>query len=297
MPEPQPLCIYEKRDPNIAIIRLNRPEKKNAISRDLYWALDEAWQKAKADDDVWSIILTGSGDAFCAGGDLKENLAFAKGEMKGPRSGPRPYSNTRALQMHKPIIAAINGYAVGGGFSLALSCHIRYCVPASKFGCSEVRWSHMAAWPSYVCQLPTGWAYWFALSGQMIDADTAFRLGLVQKVCEPDKLIDDCVQLCTTINRNGRLIAAHTMMTVISLPRRRNSSSTSSPFLIGISISSRIKSGAAVSARSKHSCPLAAVIVLAPRLLSVSLKISRISGSSSATSMAPLRVFILKVSF
>src|ERR1044072_10060935 len=80
--EPQPLCIYEKRDPNIAIIRLNRPEKKNAISRDLYWALDESWQKAKADDDVWSIILTGSGDAFCAGGDLKENLAFAKGEMK-----------------------------------------------------------------------------------------------------------------------------------------------------------------------------------------------------------------------
>ena len=69
----------------------------------------------------------------------------------------------------------------------------------------------MAAWPSYVCQLPTGWAYWLALSGQMIDADTAFRLGLVQKVCEPDKLIDDCVQLCTTINRNGRLIAAHTM--------------------------------------------------------------------------------------
>ena len=95
MAEPGPLCVYEKRDPHIAIIRLNRPEKKNAISRDLYWALDECWQKAKSDDDVWSIILTGSGDAFCVGGDLKENLAFAKGEMKGPRSGPRPYSNTK----------------------------------------------------------------------------------------------------------------------------------------------------------------------------------------------------------
>ncbi len=59
MAEPGPLCIYEKRDPHIAIIKLNRPEKKNAISRDLYWALDECWQKAKADDDVWSIILTG----------------------------------------------------------------------------------------------------------------------------------------------------------------------------------------------------------------------------------------------
>ena len=90
MAEPGPLCVYEKRDPHIAIIRLNRPEKKNAISRDLYWALDECWQKAKSDDDVWSIILTGTADAFCVGGDLKENLAFAKGEMKGPRSGPRP---------------------------------------------------------------------------------------------------------------------------------------------------------------------------------------------------------------
>ena len=88
MAEPGPLCIYEKRDPHIAIIRLNRPEKKNAISRDLYWALDECWQKAKADDDVWSIILTGTADAFCVGGDLKENIAFAKGEMTGPRSGP-----------------------------------------------------------------------------------------------------------------------------------------------------------------------------------------------------------------
>ena len=210
MPEPEPICIYEKREPHTAIIRLNRPEKKNAISRDLYWALDEAWHKAKDDDDVWTIILTGTADTFCVGGDLKENLAFARGEMKGPRSGPRQYGNLRALQMHKPIIAAINGYAVGGGFNLALACDIRYCVPAAKFGCSEVRWSHMAAWPNYVCQLPTGWAYWFALTGQMIDSDTAFRLGLVQKICAPDKLIDDCMELCTTINRNGRLIAAHT---------------------------------------------------------------------------------------
>ena len=210
MAEPESILIYEKREPHTAIIRLNRPEKKNSISRDLYWALDGAWQKAKEDDDVWTVILTGTADAFCVGGDLKENLAFAKGEMKGPRSGPRQYGNLRALKMHKPIIAAINGYAVGGGFNLALASNIRYCVPTAKFGCSEVRWSHMAAWPNYVCQLPTGWAYWFALTGQMVDAETAFRLGLVQKICEPDKLIDDCLELCETINRNGRLIAAHT---------------------------------------------------------------------------------------
>jgi enoyl-CoA hydratase/carnithine racemase len=111
MPEPGPLCIFEKRDPHIAIVRLNRPEKKNAISRDLYWALDECWQTAKADDDVWSIILTGTADAFCVGGDLKENLAFAKGEMKGPRSG-RASIRICAFADAQPIIAAINGYAV-----------------------------------------------------------------------------------------------------------------------------------------------------------------------------------------
>ena len=86
MAEPGPLCVYEKRDPHIAIIRLNRPEKKNSISRDLYWALDEAWHKAKDDKDVWTIILTGTADSFCSGGDLKENIAFARGEMKGERT-------------------------------------------------------------------------------------------------------------------------------------------------------------------------------------------------------------------
>ncbi len=204
------LLIYRKAEPHSAIIQLNRPDKKNSISRDLHWALDEAWQRAKDDDDVWTIILTGSGDAFCAGGDLKENLESARGEMKGPRFGPRIYSNLRDLNLNKPIIAAINGYAVGGGFSLALNCDIRYCVPAARFGCSEVRWSHMAAWPAYVCTLPLGWAYWFALTGQMVDAETAFRLGIVQKICAPDQLIDDCLELCSVINRNGRLIAAHT---------------------------------------------------------------------------------------
>jgi enoyl-CoA hydratase/carnithine racemase len=207
---PESVILYEKREPHTAIIKLNRPEKKNSISRELYNALDDAWKEAKADDDVWTIILTGSADSFCAGGDLKENIASARGEIPGRRFGTRPYSDLHALGINKPIIAAINGYAVGGGFSLALACDIRYCVPTAKFGCAEVRWSHLAAWPSYVLTLPLGWGYWFAYTGQMVDADTAFRIGIVQKICQPDKLIDDCMELCTTINRNGRLIAAHT---------------------------------------------------------------------------------------
>ena len=209
------LCLYEKRDPHIGIITMNRPEKKNAMSGGLYAAMDEAWHQAASDDDVWTVILTANGDSWCAGGDLSENIASARGQFQGPRfEGKhfpgRGYGNIRALGMNKPVIAAINGYAIGGGFGMALNCDIRYCVPTAKFGCSEVRWSHMAAWPSYLLTLPTGWGMWFALTGQMVDAETAFRIGLVQKVCEPDKLLDDAIELCTTINANGRLIAQFT---------------------------------------------------------------------------------------
>ena len=209
-----PLVIYSKPQQHTAVVQLNRPEAKNSMSRALVFALRDAWMEAKNDDDVWSIILTGSADTFCAGGDLKENLARAKGEVPPiPQvsiSGGGWYPDLQSLNLNKPIIAAVNGYAVGGGFGLALACDIRYCVPAAKFGASEVRWSHMAAWPTYMRTLPLGWGFWLAFTGQMIDSETAFRLGLVQKVSQPENLMDDCLELCETINRNGKLIAQHT---------------------------------------------------------------------------------------
>lgn len=208
------LVVYTKPQPHTAVIRLNRPEKKNAMSRELVAALSEAWEEVKRDDDVWCVVLTGSGDSFCAGGDLKENLTRARGDLPSTSqksiAGGGYYGDLHSLGINKPIIAAVNGYAVGGGFGLALACDIRYCTPNAKFGASEVRWSHMAAWPTYVRTLPLGWAFWFALTGQMVDADTAFRLGLVQKICQPEKLLDECLELCEIINRNGKLVAQHT---------------------------------------------------------------------------------------
>lgn len=210
----EPLVVYTKPLPHTAVIRLNRPEKKNAMSQDLSEALNQAWEEVKADDDVWCIVLTGTGDSFCVGGDLKENLMRARGELPPlPQkniAGGGNYADLHSLGINKPIIAAINGYAVGGGFGLALACDVRYCTPDAKFGASEVRWSHMAAWPTYVRTLPLGWAFWFAFTGQMVDADTAFRLGIVQKICQPEKLLDDCLELCEIINRNGKLVAQHT---------------------------------------------------------------------------------------
>ena len=191
---------------------LNRPEKKNAISRDLYWALDECWQKAKADDDVWCDHSDrNSADAFCVGGDLKENLAFAKGEMKGPRSGPAAIPTALAADAQTDHrrdqrLRRRRRFQPGAvvPHSLLRAGHRSSAAPK----CAGRTWPHGRAM-SANCR-PAG-RYWFALTGQMIDADTAFRLGLVQKICEPDKLIDECVELATTINRNGRLIAAHTV--------------------------------------------------------------------------------------
>ena len=94
MSEPGPLCVYEKRDPHIAIIRLNRPEKKNSISRDLYWALDEAWQKAKDDDDVWSIILTGTADCL-----LRRRRSKRKSRLR-QRRDDRPALRAAAVFEH-----------------------------------------------------------------------------------------------------------------------------------------------------------------------------------------------------
>lgn len=211
----EPLVVYEKPQAHTALIRLNRPEKKNSMSQDLQKALAEAWVETKKDDDVWTIILTGTADAFCSGGDLKENLARARGELKPWQQpegvmGRGGYPDLYSQGVNKPLIGAINGYAVGGGFALALNTDIRYCVPSAKFGASEVRWSHMAAWPNYMQTLPLGWGMWFALTGQMVDAETALRIGLVQKICEPENLIEDCLELAEIINRNGKLIGQHT---------------------------------------------------------------------------------------
>jgi enoyl-CoA hydratase/carnithine racemase len=211
MAEPGPLCIYEKRDPHIAIIKLNRPEKKNAISRDLYWALDEAWHKAKDDDDVWTIISDRQRGRFLLRRRLERKLAFAKGEMTGPRSGPRPYSTPASLQCTSRSFAR-NQRLCGRRRLSAWRCHA-ISATACRQRSSAAPKCAGRIWPlaELLCQIPRVGLTGFALTGQMVDADTAFRSGWCKRSAEPDKLIDDCIELATTINRNGRLIAQHTM--------------------------------------------------------------------------------------
>jgi len=210
--------LLEKRN-KIAYVTLNRPEKRNSANRALQNALGEAWQEVNRDPNVWIAILTGAGDeSFCAGGDLGENLARARGEVAadtatapvGERPNPAGYAGI--YDVFKPVIAAVNGYAAGGGFGLALSCDIRLCSENARFGASEVRWSHMAGGQAYILPrtVPLGWAFWFCLTGQFIDAPTAYNIGIVQGVYPQALLMEEATKLADTINANGQIVVQQT---------------------------------------------------------------------------------------
>lgn len=210
--------LYERRN-RIAYVTINRPEKRNAANAAVQSALGDAWLEINRDPDVWIAILTGAGtEAFCAGGDLGDNLARARGELApqptigpiGERPHPPGYAGIQ--EVFKPIIAAVNGYAAGGGFGLALSCDIRLCSENARFGSSEVRWSHMAGGQAYILPrtIPLGWAFWFCLTGQFIDAETAFRIGIVQGVYPQAQLMDEATNLADTICANGQVVVQQT---------------------------------------------------------------------------------------
>lgn len=204
----------------IAYVTINRPERRNAVNHEVRKGLAAAWKEIRDNDDIWIGILTGAGDtAFCAGGDLAENLARSRGEFIPPElktaegRAMMSYANyLRELELYKPIIAAVNGYAAGGGFGLALACDIRLCSENARFGCSEVRWSHMAGSQAYVLArtIPLGWAFWLTLTGQFIDAQTAYTIGLVQGVYPQDKLMEEATRLAETINANGKIVVQGT---------------------------------------------------------------------------------------
>lgn len=140
------ILLCEKKD-KVVTLTINRPERSNAISLELAERLEKAWAQFREDEDSWVCILTGVGEkAFCSGWDL---LDQAEGNRKGlglPKNMPQywPY------EIWKPIICAINGYAIAGGFQLAQDCDVRIASETAEFGIAETRWN-MPAW--WVCDI------------------------------------------------------------------------------------------------------------------------------------------------
>ncbi len=204
-----PYVTYEKRG-HIAIITLNRPERMNALGRELSAELRDAEAEFARDDDIWLGIYTGAGDrAFCAGLDLKEAAQQGSGGVTGASSGTSPISRfERIAPDHgKVTIAAINGAAYGGGLEMALGCDIRICAENARMALAEVKVGLCPPGGSFNLPRLVGLSnsMWLLLSGEPVDAGEALRMGLVTRVVPSAELLDTAVEMGETIVANAPL--------------------------------------------------------------------------------------------
>ena len=191
----------------IATLTVNRPDKLNALNAALIGELGEAIDEMQSRDDVGGIILTGGGRAFVAGADISE-LANVTA-LEGKRLARRGQEIFRRFETSpKPTVAAVNGFALGGGCELAMACQIRIASEAAKFGQPEVK---LGLIPGYggTQRLPRlvgrGRALQLLLTGEMIDAQEAYRIGLVNRVVAADQLLPAATAMIQQMLMNAPL--------------------------------------------------------------------------------------------
>ena len=191
----------------LATVTLNRPDKLNALNEEMIEELGQAVDEIRDRTDIGGVIVTGAGRAFVAGADITE-LARAGGiEAKAlSRRGQLVFSRLEALP--KPVVAAVNGFALGGGCELAMACHVRVASDAAKFGQPEVR---LGLIPGYggTQRLPRlvgkGHALQLLLTGETIDAAEALRIGLVNRVVPAADLIKAATEMAGPMLANAPL--------------------------------------------------------------------------------------------
>jgi enoyl-CoA hydratase/carnithine racemase len=216
--------LYEKRE-RIARFTLNRPDALNALDDRLNDALWEAWGDFARDPDVDVAILTGAGKAFCAGADLKTFVPrWERATMLDVRrNAARGIGGGITRGQHripKPIIAAVNGHAVGGGFELALACDIRIASEKARFGVFEVRQGlHQAdgGLVRLVAIAGVAVALELTLTGREVLADEALRLGLVSRVVSAEQLLPAAEETARLILANGQEAVRSAKETILEL--------------------------------------------------------------------------------
>ena len=191
---------YELKD-GIAYITVNRPKALNALSKEVLDELFQAFTAADEDPEVGAVILTGEGRAFVAGADISQmvNLSGIDGQEM-MKQGAKVMNHIE--EIGKPVIGAINGFALGGGCELAMACDIRIASVNAKFGQPEV---NLGIIPGFggTQRLPRlvgkGMGKYMMMTAEMVNAEEALRIGLVEKVVEADELIPTCEQIAKTI--------------------------------------------------------------------------------------------------
>jgi enoyl-CoA hydratase len=190
----------------IALATINRPDKLNALNADVIADLGRLADAVATDTAVRVLIITGAGPkAFVAGADIAELAAVSGGQ--GRQLAERGQSVFRAFEtLEKPVIAAVNGFALGGGCELAMACHIRLAAPNAKFGQPEVKLGLIPGYGGTV-RLPRlvgrGIALELLLTARMVDAEEAARIGLVNRVVPAETLLDEARNMARTILEMG----------------------------------------------------------------------------------------------
>jgi len=193
--------VYEKKG-KIAYITLNRPEAFNSLDPETLGELGQAFMDFRDDPNLWVAIVTGAGNrAFCAGADIAKMLPFMKDQCRG---APWRMAATimRGLKVWKPVIAAVNGHALGGGLELAMACDLRIAAENATFGQPEVRLGLIPGWGGtqrLPRLIPKAKAAEILLTGQSIDAAEAYRIGLVNKVVPLAELMPTATQWAENI--------------------------------------------------------------------------------------------------
>jgi E-phenylitaconyl-CoA hydratase len=198
-------ALLVKIDGAVGCLTLNRPEKRNAIDTGLRAELTKAFSDLDTNDDVRVVILTGAGAGFCAGVDLTAAQSD-QGSSNPPASQPR--LSDPLDRFSKPVLAAINGVAVGGGLELALACDMRIAATTARFALTEVKIGSLAG-SGGTQRLPTrispALAAQMLFTGEMISAERALQGGLVSEVVADGALIDRAWELARTVANNAPL--------------------------------------------------------------------------------------------
>jgi enoyl-CoA hydratase len=195
-------------DGDLAIVTVDRQEKLNALNAEVFSELGEAFESLRYDDKVRGVVVTGAGEkAFVAGADIGELAKMdAMGGVRTSRTGQEVFWTIERFP--KPVLAAIGGYALGGGCELALACHIRVAAENARFGIPEVGLGIIPGYGGTVRLarvVGLGRAVEMALTGEMVDAQKALSIGLVTHVVPRVELMDRAKELLRKVTKNGPL--------------------------------------------------------------------------------------------
>lgn len=208
------MAVEIERRPGVGILRINRPEARNAVNGAVAQGMEAGLDEFERDSDVQAVIVTGTGSVFSAGADLKLVASGRAGEIATKRGN---FAGIVRRDFPKPLIAAVNGPALAGGFEIVLACDLVVAAKEAVFGIPEAKRGLFAAAGGLIRlpkRVPLALATELAITGDPIDAARAHQLGLVNRVVPGDRLLDEALALAARIAENAPLAVRNALRMV-----------------------------------------------------------------------------------